>query len=1041
MVCLSLLFGRAPVAAAVAEPDHGSQVFPLATNVQQLRQLAGKEPRKLCSLRLEGVVCSAGAAKDRLVLQDDSGAELLELDLQGRQLSPGDRVRLEGQGCSVAFLGPGLAIRNAAVVENDGMHPMLRRSGDVYLGVGRHPLRLLWFNGLREYGLRVSFQGPGLARQDLPDSALFRTELDPATGVTNVVNGLDYRCYEGRWVNLSAGFGQSKPVNAGHAANFDLGIRTRDERVGLEFSGFLEVPREGLYTFETESDDGSRLFVGERPLSLERVGAGTAPAPRQLMVAQLLPEDEPAHWTEVEGTVTFASETGAGLRLELRTDTGRMELAVADGSALSPKLLLHRRVRAVGVGWGVHSLEGPRVLGLLSVLSGADIKSLEAVPSGTQGLPLLTTVEQVKRLKREEAQRGNPVRIRGVVIRATANSIVIQDATSGVYVGGLPPRSPGRPRFGEDWEIDGITAPGDFAPVIVWRQGRRLGAGRLPEPVAATWDALMAGSLDTQYVEIQGVVTAVGTNRLELLLREGKIQLGLFSREPGTLNRFENARIRVRGCLLMAWNPATHRVNLGEMNMSGATISVEEEAPLDLFAAPARQAADLLLFDLDAGAFQRVKVAGQFLCARQDQCFMTDGTNGLRFQARAAHTLQPGDLVEVAGFPELSGPSPLLREAVARKTGHAGLPAAQALLPDNWLDARNDATRVSAEGLLVDRRTERNELVLELQTGLRTFVARLNTKGKFLPSLPLGSRLGLTGVYAAQGGNGVAGRGVDSFELLLNSPADLRVLARPPWLTLPRVLAASGILALVLLGAMLWVLSLRRRVNIQTAIIRQKAQREAALEERTRIAQDIHDDVGSSLTFITMLGEQCREDIAKPPELAIHTEKIVSYARATVQALDEIVWAVNPKNDTLDALVGYLNQYASQFFEGTSVRCRLDVPEALSSLVLPAAVRHDLFLVVKEALNNVLKHAQASEVSVAIAESAGVLEIAIEDNGCGFDAASSGGSRAGDGLNNMRTRMAKIGGGFSLASLPRQGTKLRLTVKLNGDREVRPSNG
>src|ERR1017187_8230188 len=101
------------------------------------------------------------------------------------------------------------------------------------------------------------------------------------------------------------------------------------------------------------------------------------------MVAQLLPEDEPAHWTEVEGTVTFASATGAGLRLELRTDTGRMELAVADGSALSPTLLLHRRVRAVGVGRGVHSLEGSRVLGLLWVLSRADIKPLEPLPTGT----------------------------------------------------------------------------------------------------------------------------------------------------------------------------------------------------------------------------------------------------------------------------------------------------------------------------------------------------------------------------------------------------------------------------------------------------------------------------------------------------------------------------------------------------------------------------------------------------------------------------------------------------------------------------------
>jgi signal transduction histidine kinase len=277
------------------------------------------------------------------------------------------------------------------------------------------------------------------------------------------------------------------------------------------------------------------------------------------------------------------------------------------------------------------------------------------------------------------------------------------------------------------------------------------------------------------------------------------------------------------------------------------------------------------------------------------------------------------------------------------------------------------------------------------------------------------------------------GRGIDSFELLVNSAADLRTLARPPWLTLRRLLVAFGAVALVLLAAMLWALSLRRQVSAQTVIIRQKAEREAALEERARIAKDIHDDVGASLTFITMLGERAREDIGRPRELASHTDKIVSYSRATVQALDEIVWAVNPQNDTLDALVGYLGQYASQFFEATEVRCRLDVPERLSFLVLPAKIRHDLFLVVKEALNNVLKHAQASEVSVGLEETAGVLEITIADNGRGFDPGTAAGANAGDGLTNMRKRMERIGGEFCLASVPGQGTSLKLSVKLSGE--------
>lgn len=1031
LMCLSLLLGRA--LAQTPRQDPQSPDFPVVTNLAQLRQLALGQRRAIVRLRLEGVVCSASAARGRLLLQDDSGAELLEMDVPEHGVSPGDRIKLEAQACSITIAGQALVLGKGPVVDNDGIHPVIRRSGSAYLGPGRHRVRLLWFNATGQYGLKVSFQGPGLAHQKIPDSALFRTEIAPASGLTNMVSGLDYSCYEGARVNLSSGFAQGRPVKAGYVSNFDLGVRTREEQVGLEFSGYLEVPGEGLYTFETESDDGSLLFIAEPPPSLERLGAGSPPVPRRLILAQMLHEEEKAQWIEVEGTVAFASEMGSGLDLELRAETGRMEVVVADGSDLSPTLLLHRRIRAAGVGRGIQSAEGARVLGLLAVLGATNISSAEAAPGGTEALPLLTTGEQVKRLKREEARRGYPVRIRGVVTRAVRgyDHIVIQDATRGVFVRGLPARNLGVPQFGEYWEVEGITAPGDFAPVVTWRRGRRLGAGRLPEPVAATWDQLMNGSLDTQYVEIEGVATAVGPHHLELLLPNGKIYLGFLDQEPGILNRFENALIRVRGCLFPAWDQQTHRLTVGELNISSASISVEEAAPQDLFSTPAKNAAELLLYDPGAGALQRVKVAGQLLGTRLDQSFMTDGTNGLRFQLRAPTTLQPGDDVEVVGFPELGGPSPLLREAVARKTGHAALPQPRPLLPEKWLDAGHDATLVRVDGLLVSQRIERDEQVLELQSGLRTFVARLSARAKLPQPLPPGGRVRLTGVYAAQGVHRALGRGIDSFELLLNSATDLQVLARPPWVTLPRVLAALGAVAIILVGAMLWAFSLRRRVSAQTAIIREKAQREAALEERTRIAKDIHDDVGSNLTFIMMLGERSREDIARPRELAVHTDKIVSYARATVQALDEIVWAINPQNDTLDAMVGYVNQYASQFFENTSVRCRLDIPERLSALVLRAEVRHDLFLVVKEALNNVLKHAQATEVTVAVTESTGLLEIAIEDNGRGFEAEPAGGSKRGDGLKNMRKRMAKIAGGFLLTSVPGHGTKLKLTIHLD----------
>jgi len=1061
MVCLSLLLGRAPVVAATAGPTPSAQPPLLATNLLQLHALAAQSRRVICSVELEATVCASIAAKDLLVLQDHSAAELLQLELHGQPFSPGQQVRLKAGRCLLTLADCGLKLRAAPVVDNDGMHAMTRRTGTVYLKAGRHPIRLDWFNGPDRYGLAVDYQGPGCPRQPVPNSALFRAMPEPAGGGVNPAGGLDYRVYEGNWGKLLPDFRQLAPVKTGTATNFDIGVRTRDEHVGIQFSGFLVVAQDGLYTFGTASDDGSTLYVGDAPPWLEVVDSAPPPVPCRMVLGQILSEQEERQWGEWEGTVVLVTEQGNGLELELASGGQRARVLVADGSRLAPVGLWRSRIRAVGVCQSIYTTEGQRVAGELMVPGEAQIAFLEAAPSLQSApplaitnpglredaapppadagvLPVLTTAEEVKRLTRAQAQRGYPVRLRGVIthMRPWATSLVLQDATCGIFVTGIR-SAVGAPRQGEYWEIGGVTAPGNFAPVVNAQRLSYVGVGRLPDPVPASWDQLMNGSLDTQYVEIRGIVTGVQTHGLELLLREGKIHLALPDL-TAEASRYRDSLIRVRGCLFPAWTRETHLLRVGEMEIPCPSISVEEPAPPDPFSAPLKPAADLLLFDFHASAFQRVKVAGQILGVRDDLCFIVDGTNGLRFAPKAAAGLQVGDLAEVVGFPELV-PAPVLREAVARKLGHAALPQPRTLRPENWLDVENDATLVRVDGLLVNRRTERAQQVLELQAGWRTFVARLNTSEKLTQPLPLGSRLRLTGVYAAQGGNRALGRGVDSFELLLNSAADLRVLARPPWLTLPRVLVALGLLAMVLLGAMLWALSLRRRVSVQTAIIRQKAQREAALEERTRIARDIHDDVGSSLTFIVMLGEQCREDMAKPGELATHTDKIVTYARATVQALDEIVWAVNPQNDTLDALVGYLNQYASQFFESTNVRCRLDVPGTLSALVLPAEVRHDLFLVVKEALNNVLKHARASEVTVAVTESAGVLEIALEDNGRGFDAATSPESRSGDGLKNMRKRMAKIGGGFFLTSLPGQGTKLRLTVQVNGGREVKPA--
>ena len=201
-------------------------------------------------------------------------------------------------------------------------------------------------------------------------------------------------------------------------------------------------------------------------------------------------------------------------------------------------------------------------------------------------------------------------------------------------------------------------------------------------------------------------------------------------------------------------------------------------------------------------------------------------------------------------------------------------------------------------------------------------------------------------------------------------------------------------------------------------------------QERGRIAKDIHDDLGSSLTRIMLLGTRAEQDLAENKEIRPHLRKIVAFSRATVQAMDEIVWAVNPKHDTLEGLVGYLTQYTEQLFEDTPIRCRLEMPIASPSLVLPAEARHDLFLVVKEALNNVLKHSGASEVRVEVSARDETVQIVIEDNGCGFDAGPARPGRKGNGLDNMRRRMESAGGRVDVASARGHGTRLTLNLRV-----------
>ena len=256
--------------------------------------------------------------------------------------------------------------------------------------------------------------------------------------------------------------------------------------------------------------------------------------------------------------------------------------------------------------------------------------------------------------------------------------------------------------------------------------------------------------------------------------------------------------------------------------------------------------------------------------------------------------------------------------------------------------------------------------------------------------------------------------------------ATLAVTVLPPfwrtwWFT---AVSAATLIALVA-GSVYYIST--QRLQRQVALLRQQ---EALEKERARIARDLHDQLGANLTQISLLGELAQADKDAPEEVEDHAHQICHTARETTRALDEIVWAANPSNDTLEGLVNYVCKYAQEYLALAGLRYRFDVPSPLPSVTLQPELRHNVFLAAKEAVNNVVKHAQATEarVSLKLEDSGFTLEIA--DNGRGPAGTETPAAKSRNGLRNMRKRMSDIGGRFRIDPAPGGGLLVRLVVPL-----------
>jgi len=247
-------------------------------------------------------------------------------------------------------------------------------------------------------------------------------------------------------------------------------------------------------------------------------------------------------------------------------------------------------------------------------------------------------------------------------------------------------------------------------------------------------------------------------------------------------------------------------------------------------------------------------------------------------------------------------------------------------------------------------------------------------------------------------------------------------------------MAVLGFLSGVLILSLIWISMLQRKVEQRSAQLkieihgREQAEFKRAIEsERSRISRDLHDDLGATVTEISMLADAGLGSPPNPERATTRFRIIAEKGREMVSALDSIVWLVNPVKDTMQHFANYVSSFAEEYCLKSEIVCRLNVSHNLPSGQMSTAIRHNLFLATKESLTNVVRHAGASEVEVGLAMNGGDFIITIHDNGRGFVTTQAS---DGNGLTNLKKRLEAIGGRCEIKSQPGAGTKVSLIVPM-----------
>ncbi len=651
---------------------------------------------------------------------------------------------------------------------------------------------------------------------------------------------------------------------------------------------------------------------------------------------------------------------------------------------------------------------------------------------------VLTTALEIRSLSPAEADRGIPVRLRGVVVFVEGvSALFLQDETSTTFF--RLEKAP-IPRVGDEIELTAKTRMGLYLPGVDYAAYRILGRRALPPGIPVQYDDLHFSRYHYQRVSVEGIVRSV----LPLSANRSVIRLAMGSRvievrieaPPRAGPPLIDSRIRITGLAVGLINsPRRQLVQPYVHAESWDELEVVTAAP-PASAVPAVSAEELLAFRIDGLGERRVRIDGVVAADfGKEGTFLRQGTNAFAVRFASPTAVAPGEIVTIAGFPSMEqfSASVVDAELISRQAGPAPAPTVVPALDelysqsDSLQNGHYDGHLVSVTGTLRDSFKGPAGTTLLMQGAQRTVQVRVTEE---FEAPTVGSVLRVAGICQVE--TNLMAAGFRTYPGLISlrptAAGAIEVLRRPSWWTPRRLTAVLAALAGLTLVAGLWITLLRRQVRRQTEALRQRIALTAAHEERQRIAREFHDTLEQELAGVSLRldGLATRVSDEKARTLVAASRNLISRIQTETR---DLISDLRDPAETAGDLLAALANVAQRFRSESETEIRVD---ALTQIpALPAATVHDLRMIARESVSNALRHGRAACISIEVSATPTQLCLRVIDNGCGYDpAASPLGRRGHFGCAGIRERSRKIGAEVVWQSVLQRGTTVEVMLPL-----------